>query len=159
MASDATARTVAIGLCVNASTNALFFAGAGVLPGTKQAPVGAQILLGVADYTSNDAGMSESVEHALSEEHGNHLVQFYDAEPSALIRNVAGFIDEGLRRGDSVVVIAIPEHSDAFLTALGRSRRPRDVQTRRLVFLDAQATLDQFMLDGQPDWRRFEQVV
>jgi hypothetical protein len=94
-----------------------------------------------------------------AELHGNHLVQFYDADPAALVANVAGFIDEGLQRGDSVVVIATPEHGDAFLSALGASRSQRDVRARRLVLLDAEATLEQFMTGGQPDWRRFEHVV
>ncbi len=103
--------------------------------------------------------MTQTVERGSFEEPGSHLVQFYDAEPSALVQNVAGFIDEGLQRGDSVVVIATPEHSDAFLSTLGKSRAQGDTRTRRLVILDAQATLDQFMRDGRPDWRRFEQIV
>jgi DcmR-like sensory protein len=90
---------------------------------------------------------------------GNHLVQFYDADPAALVANVAGFIDDGLQAGESVVVIATPEHRDAFLSALGAGRSLRDARSRRLVLLDAEATLEQFMMDGQPDWRRFENVV
>lgn len=89
---------------------------------------------------------------------GNHLVQFYDAEPDRLVRNVADFIEDGLANGESVVVIATPEHSDAFLAAVGE-RRGRDLRTRQLVFLDSQATLEQFMADGRPDWRRFEHVI
>jgi hypothetical protein len=89
---------------------------------------------------------------------GSHFVQFYDAEPDALVRNVADFIDDGLRNGDSVLVIATPEHSDAFLGALGE-RRGHDLRTRQLVFLDAEGTLELFMADGRPDWRRFEHVI
>jgi hypothetical protein len=37
---------------------------------------------------------------------GNHLVQFYDADASALVTNVATFIDDGLNAGNSIVVIA-----------------------------------------------------
>jgi MEDS: MEthanogen/methylotroph, DcmR Sensory domain len=104
--------------------------------------------------------MTQTLEHGSFEEPGSHhLVQFYDAEPSVLVGNVAGFIDEGLERGDSVVVIATPEHGDAFLNALGKSRGQNETRTRRLVILDAQATLDQFMRHGAPDWRRFEQIV
>ena len=93
------------------------------------------------------------------EEPGTHLVQFYDGDPSILIRNVAAFIDEGLGLGESVLVIADQDHADAFLSALGKSRGLHDMRTRRLVFLDCRATLDQFMCEGEPDWRRFEQVV
>lgn len=103
--------------------------------------------------------MTEFVDRGLSEQPGNHLVQFYDAEPGALVTNVADFIDDGLRHGDSVVVIATLEHSDAFLAALGASRGQRDKRTRQLVFLDAETTLELFMTDGQPDWRRFERVI
>ncbi len=90
---------------------------------------------------------------------GNHLVQFYDADPAALVTNVATFISEGLNAGDSIVVIASPEHSDAFLAALGSKRDQRDVRARRLVVLDAAATLEQFMVDGRPSWGRFDMVV
>jgi hypothetical protein len=90
---------------------------------------------------------------------GNHLVQFYDADPGALIRNVAEFIDDGLQKGESVVIIATPEHSDAFLEALGASRGQHDMRTRQLVFLDADATIELYMTDGQPDWRRFEHAI
>ena len=103
--------------------------------------------------------MIETIERRLSKEPGRHIVQFYDAEPSLLVENVAGFIDEGLQYGDSILVIATPVHSDAFLTALGKRRAAHDSRSRRLTFLDAQATLDQVLLDGKPDWRRFEQII
>jgi hypothetical protein len=90
---------------------------------------------------------------------GNHLVPFYDADASALVTNVATFIDDGLNAGNSIVVIATPEHADAFLAALGSKRGQRDVRARRLVLLDAAATLQQFMIDGRPNWRRFDAVV
>jgi hypothetical protein len=90
---------------------------------------------------------------------GNHLVQFYDADATALVANVGTFIDDGLNAGDSIVVIATPEHADAFLAALGSRRAQPDVRARRLVMLDAAATLQQFMIDGRPNWRRFDAVV
>jgi hypothetical protein len=90
---------------------------------------------------------------------GTHLAQFYGADPGVLVENVAAFIDEGLERGEPALVIATPGHTDAILSALRTSRPRRDRRSRKLVFLDAQATLDQFMCDGRPDWRRFEQVV
>lgn len=102
--------------------------------------------------------MTEVLARGVSETSGNHLVQFYDGEPASLVANVAAFLDEGLERGDSIVVIATPEHGDAFVSALGSSRS-RDVRARRLVLLDAAATLEQIMTNGHPDWRRFEAVV
>jgi hypothetical protein len=103
--------------------------------------------------------MTQLFQRDVLETAGDHLVQFYDADPAALVANVAAFIDEGLNAGDSIVVIASPEHRDAFLAALGSSRDQRDVRARRLVVLDAAATLAQFMVDGRPNWRRFDTVV
>lgn len=91
--------------------------------------------------------------------HGNHLVQFYDADPTLLVTSVAGYIDAGLRCGDAAIVVATPEHRDAIVAALGSSRSRRDLLARRLVLLDAATTLEQIMIDGEPDWQRFEAVV
>jgi hypothetical protein len=103
--------------------------------------------------------MTQLFQRDVLEMAGDHFVQFYDADPAALVANVAAFIDEGLNAGDSIVVIASPEHSDAFLSALGSSRDQRDVRARRLVVLDAATTLQQFMVAGQPNWDRFDAVV
>lgn len=89
---------------------------------------------------------------------GSHAVQFYGIEPSVLVQNVAAYVDEGLQRGDSVLVIATPEHGDAFLSALGASRGLR-MRSRQLVVLDAEATLERILVDGGVDWQRFEQVI
>jgi hypothetical protein len=93
-----------------------------------------------------------------SADSGKHLVQFYETAPGLLVSNVAEFADEGLQRGESVLIIATPEHCDAFLSALDDSRGLR-MRARQLVVLDAEASLDGFMRDGAPDWRRFEQVI
>jgi hypothetical protein len=103
--------------------------------------------------------MTQIVAGGVCAQPGNHFVQFYDAEPDALVANVAGFIDEGLQQGDSVIVIATPEHSEAFISALGSSRAQRDLRSRRLILLDAAATLEQFMVAGEPNWYRFENVI
>jgi hypothetical protein len=103
--------------------------------------------------------MTDVLARGVSETSGNHLVQFYDGEPASLVASVAAFLDEGLEHGDSIVVIATPEHGDAFVAALGSRRGRRDVRARRLVLLDAAATLEQIMTNGHPDWRRFETVV
>jgi diguanylate cyclase (GGDEF)-like protein len=102
---------------------------------------------------------SQTNERDLSSNPGSHLVQFYSAELNNLIRNVVDFVDDGLRLGESVLIIAVPERSNAFMTALAATHGSRDRRFRRLVILDAQTTLDQFMPDGQPDWQRFERIV
>jgi hypothetical protein len=89
-----------------------------------------------------------------------HLVQFYEADPASLVANVVSYFDAGLDAGDAVLIVATAEHTDAFLRALSRpDEAAGDTRTRPLMCLDADATLARFMIDGQPDWRRFEQTV
>jgi hypothetical protein len=91
----------------------------------------------------------------------DHFVQVYEADETALARNVGHYLWEGLRRGDGVLLIVTPEHRDLFseqLEALG-ANLPDLIECRQLMFCDAQKTLAQFMIAGQPDWERFEKVV
>jgi len=90
-----------------------------------------------------------------------HVVQLYGRDDQLLTRNVARFLGKGLRRGDGLVVIATPEHADAVLRHLQAESPDAAValQDGRLVLLDAQGTLDRFMVDGVPDEERFRQVI
>jgi MEDS: MEthanogen/methylotroph, DcmR Sensory domain len=91
---------------------------------------------------------------------GRHLVQFYEADPASLVANVVSYFEAGLAEGDAVALIATAEHTDAFLRALShQGEAAGDARSRPLMCLDADATLARFMIDGQPDWRRFEQTV
>jgi hypothetical protein len=60
-----------------------------------------------------------------------------------------------------VLIIATAEHRDIFskhVESLGAD--PLGLIARQqLLLLDAQETLLQFMVDGQPDWQRFEKVI
>jgi len=90
-----------------------------------------------------------------------HLVQLYDADEELLTRNVTTYLSEGLKLGEGLLVVATSEHLEAIprrLEELGADYE-RAVREGRLVFLDAQETLDRFMIDGQPDWDRFEGTV
>jgi hypothetical protein len=90
-----------------------------------------------------------------------HFVQIYEAGETSLTNNVGLYLWEGLRRGDGVLVIATPEHWEMFcgqLSQLGADT-PLLVRNQQLVRFDAQRTLMEFMIDGQPDWRLFEQTV
>ena len=97
------------------------------------------------------------LDHASPEK---HLVQLYGKDDRLLIRNISRFMAEGLRRGDGLVAIATPEHSGSVARQLrlepGYSKA---VLEGRLVFLDAQATLDRLMVAGQPDRELFDTVV
>lgn len=89
-----------------------------------------------------------------------HFVQLYTDEAS-LTRNVAHYLFEGFERGDCGVVICTPAHRKAFSSALavhGVDLRTKE-QDGDLLFLDASITLDRFMINGQPDWVRFESVI
>jgi hypothetical protein len=101
---------------------------------------------------------SELLDRAEPEE---HVVQLYGEDHQLLVRNVSRFLAEGLKRGDGVVVIATSEHAVAILRQLTEesAEAAGALGDGRLVVLDAQATLDRFMVDGQPDQDGFRAVV
>src|SRR5713226_1937144 len=90
-----------------------------------------------------------------------HLAQFYEADEQVLVANVGHYLWEGLKRGDGLLVMATAHHREAFGQQLSGTGADPDTAVRegRLVFLDAQETLARFMIDGQPDWGRFENTV
>lgn len=89
----------------------------------------------------------------------DHVIQLY-TDDAFLTRAIGEFIGTGLRQGEGAVVIATPAHAEAVTRAL-RGRMDVDGACARtqLVVLDAQATLDRFMVDGQPDAERFFAVA
>ncbi len=91
-----------------------------------------------------------------------HLVQLYEAGETILVDNVAGYFAEGLnRRRQGAVIVATPNHSEAFLGALRRSGADVEgaLASQQLVMLDAHALLARFMIDGSPDSVRFDESV
>ena len=88
-----------------------------------------------------------------------HLVQLYDADDRALIENVGRYVCAGLQRGAGAIVIAAAGHADAFARAIAEFGAGSAVDAGRLLFLDAEQTLARFMVDGQPDWARFESTI
>jgi hypothetical protein len=94
------------------------------------------------------------------EPHG-HFVQLYDGDTKTLAHNVGRYLSQGLKCGEGLLVIATKENKQAFIGAirdLGEDPEAA-VRTSRLLFLDAQATLAEFMVDGEPDYDRFEKTV
>src|ERR1051325_4552066 len=81
-----------------------------------------------------------------------HAVRFYDNEAS-LGRIVATFLREGLMLAQPALIIATPEHGQGILAEL--RAREMDVaalqDSATLVVLDAQKTMDSFMVNGAPD--------
>jgi hypothetical protein len=82
----------------------------------------------------------------------DHAVQVY-AEDDELARTVAAYLTAGFARGEPGVVIATPEHRLLVEAALPDA--PGDL----LTWLDADETLDAFLVEGRPDRDRFEAVV
>jgi hypothetical protein len=100
---------------------------------------------------------AELLEHPLPEE---HFVQLYGKDDRLLIRNVSRYLSEGLRRGDGLLVIATAEHRGTLVRHLSGERAyPKAVLEGRLVFLDAETTLNRFLVDCEPDQSRFEGII
>jgi hypothetical protein len=89
-----------------------------------------------------------------------HAVRFYDNDKS-LARIVADFLSEGLGADHPAIVVATAAQRAAILREL-IAKGLDVVQLQRsndLVLLDAQATLDTFMTNGEPDAATFKQVM
>ena len=91
---------------------------------------------------------------------GRHIAQFHQ-HPEALAQSAFEFIEGGLRRGNSVVVIATAAHAAHFDAHLTQSKFHRHALERsgQLRFVDTHELLAQFMVDGTPDRAQFLTVV
>jgi hypothetical protein len=89
-----------------------------------------------------------------------HFAQLHrDAE--GLTDAVSLFLETGLRRGNSVVVVATPEHVEMFLARLWANELDPSALRKagQLEVLDAEKLLGMFMRGGTPDWTEFRRVV
>jgi len=90
----------------------------------------------------------------------DHLVEMYEAEED-FMDSLEGYVQRGLEAGDSIVLIATPDHLGKLARRLGNggadlaSAREQD----RYIELDAEETLARFMVNGWPDEDRFKSVV
>jgi hypothetical protein len=89
-----------------------------------------------------------------------HLVQFY-ADDGVFLDSLEGFVAGGFAAGEAIVLIATPAHLAALdVRLLGRGI---DIEAARrqddYITLDAQATLDRFIVDDWPDDESFKEVV
>lgn len=90
----------------------------------------------------------------------SHFVQFYGTEDDALNRNVGFFMAEGLKLGGALVIGSAERNREVAREISKLGIDAEDAQEAgRLCFLEAEATLDRFMVDGQPYWRRFESTI
>jgi hypothetical protein len=90
----------------------------------------------------------------------DHLVQFY-RDDARLVRAMVQFIASGLHAEGGVIVIATPAHLHELEKGLRAQwiALDRAKWEDRYIALDAQATLDAFMVDGWPDRQRFDRLM
>lgn len=91
---------------------------------------------------------------------GEHVVQMY-RDPGVLVDVVARYCQQGLVRGEAVIVIATRAHRAAFarrLTILGVDL-PACLRRFQYLDLDADECLRAFRIDGAPNPERFVAVI
>jgi hypothetical protein len=89
-----------------------------------------------------------------------HFAQLH-RDPQALTEAVTLYLETGLRRGNGVVVIAVPAHLDLFLARLREHDLDagRFVQSGRLELHDTEQTLRKFMCNDVPLWEDFRRTL
>jgi hypothetical protein len=89
-----------------------------------------------------------------------HFAQFYKSD-SALNESLARFVAAGLKAGESVIVVATPEHLRELARCL--AQRAVDLQAAvaedRYITVDAEIGLASFMVQNWPDDQRFSHFV
>jgi hypothetical protein len=108
-----------------------------------------------------DSESAISPSAAVTRDEGHfHAVRFYQDRDS-LARIVARFLGDGFVAASPALVIATREHREAIGRAL--SEQFFDVarleRSSELIMVDADATLSEFMVEGMPDPRQFEEAV
>lgn len=90
----------------------------------------------------------------------SHLVQFYPFT-SELVSSLLDYISEGLRNGDTCIVIATDRHTRKLTTALDKAGidTVAALASGQFEVLNAEETLATFMVDGLPDYERFLTAV
>jgi DcmR-like sensory protein/histidine kinase-like protein len=90
----------------------------------------------------------------------DHVVQFYGADEELAV-TVGGYLAEGIRSGDGILVVATAPHRRAFAAALARAGidLPRERDAGRLLMEDAAELLDRFLAGDVLDRERFGSVA
>lgn len=89
-----------------------------------------------------------------------HVLQIYEHD-KIFIDVLEGFVSNGFDSGDSVIVIATPEHLKSLnqrLRSQGYDLFSMTLQDQYIP-LDAEATLSQFMINGWPDENLFYHLL
>jgi hypothetical protein len=90
----------------------------------------------------------------------DHVVQFYERDEE-LVETVGAYLLDGLRAGETALVVATQAHIVALETALASDgvSLASAREDRRLITLDAAETLARFMLADGPDAGAFDNVM
>lgn len=91
---------------------------------------------------------------------GRHVAQFH-RDPDTLTESAYLFLEGGLRRGNSIVIIATPANAERFEARLSAGKfHPAALRNSgQIEFLDAATTIDQFMSADMPEWGRFRTTL
>jgi len=90
-----------------------------------------------------------------------HLVQFYNDDESLLVTKVAHYFREGWRTNGAAVAIGTARRNEAIadeLNSLGIDVAAA-VNSRRLLFFDAEETVRRLTVSGTPQWSSFDAIV
>jgi len=100
-------------------------------------------------------------DHVGFRQRDGHIVVLYGDDDGLLTRKAVQYFVEGIARGDSLFVVATPEHWRAFSADLDESGldSQRAVREGAIIVLDAEDVLAQIMCDGEPDAALFDAVV
>ena len=90
----------------------------------------------------------------------DHVVQIYE-DREAFLDILTGFVTDGIKSGDCVVLILKPDHLQALderLTAQNYDIKQLIAQAK-FIAVDAQQALSEFMIDGWPDQAKFMSFI
>lgn len=89
----------------------------------------------------------------------DHAVQLYDQDED-LIRNLSLYVGDGLRKGESCLVIATSAHRTQLETRLAAHTDLWEARRNgRYSAFDAETILGRFTVDGMPERELFNEVV
>jgi len=89
-----------------------------------------------------------------------HFAQLH-RDPQALTDAVTLYLETGLRRGNGVIVIASPVHTDLFLQRLREDDLDPGLflKSGQMELHDAELMLRKFMRNDVPDWEDFRRAI
>lgn len=90
----------------------------------------------------------------------SHVLQLYESD-EAFLNLLEGFVVEGIKGADAVIVICTEDHLkslDARLIECGLDMKTLQ-EDNQYIPVNADVTLSGFMINGKPDLHRFEKMI